>query len=171
MKYRSIRPQPKLNLVPIMNLVTILIPVLLMALKSLELAVVQIDFPAISPSTPDPAATPLAITIAVTKQGINIFGADRYLYPSGAPADRDIAIPCPSNGCLSAEEYDWNSLRDKLVFIKREAQLDGRDSDNVILVSQGNLRFGGIVKLLDVTRDDPRTGQRLFPNAVFGTAL
>ena len=168
MKYRSLPPQPKLNLVPIMNLVTILIPVLLMALKSLELAVVHLDFPSISP-TPDPVTNELAIKIAVTQQGINILGAEKYLYPTSSSTEREMTIPCPNNGCLSAQEYDWNRLRDLLVFIKREAKLDGRDSDNVVLLVQGNLRFGGMVRLLDVTRDDPRTGQRLFPNAVFGT--
>ena len=44
-------PEPEpLNLVPIMNLVTILIPVLLMAIKSLGLAVIDTSLPAISTS-------------------------------------------------------------------------------------------------------------------------
>ena len=86
-------PEPEpLNLVPIMNLVTILIPVLLMAIKSLELAVIDTSLPAISPSVttpPDniPDKPPLSLKMAVTNQGIRILGANEYLYPGQVKTD------------------------------------------------------------------------------------
>jgi hypothetical protein len=86
-------PEPEpLNLVPIMNLVTILIPVLLMAIKSLELAVIDTSLPAISTSVsapPDniPDKPPLQLKMAVTNQGIRILGANEYLYPGQAKTD------------------------------------------------------------------------------------
>ena len=72
-----------LNLVPIMNLVTILIPFLLTALKSVELAIIETKLPAISQGGPPPDDVPdkppLSLTLALTGTGVRILAKPDYL--------------------------------------------------------------------------------------------
>ena len=169
-------PEPEpLNLVPIMNLVTILIPVLLMAIKSLELAVIDTSLPAISPSVaapPDniPDKPPLQLKMAVTNQGIRILGANEYLYPGQAKtddADEEKGkpdVPCKSNArCKGVDDYNWSDLSQKLGQIKKAAQDDDGDSDSVVLISDNNIKYEILVKVMDTSRrsDD---GTKLFPS-------
>ena len=75
-----------LDLVPIMNLVTILIPFLLMASSFVTLAAIDSTLPAIGPPVPveeEPDKPPLNLSIAVTDEGFTIMGADAVLNPDG----------------------------------------------------------------------------------------
>lgn len=183
MSKRELPEAEPLNLVPIMNLVTILIPVLLMAIKSLELAVIDTTLPAISSAPPDasqelPKDPPLALKLAVTNMGIRILGANKYLYPNGAPAavegqSTPPTVPCMSNGaCRGIDDYNWKDLTEKLYMIKQGAQSDKRDSDSVVLIPESNLRYEILVKVMDVSRSNPNAKDadgvafRLFPNVV-----
>jgi len=82
---------PDLDLTPIMNLVTILIPTLLMAAQFVHLAVIDSTLPAIgAPSTeqPDPNETPpLNLQLFITAGGLTLMGtgADEILFPDGKP--------------------------------------------------------------------------------------
>jgi hypothetical protein len=178
---RELPDEEPLNLVPIMNLVTILIPVLLMAIKSLELAVIDTTLPAIGPPTESaevPENPPLALKLAVTNMGLRILGANKYLYPEGAPVAAEgektpPTVPCKSNStCRGIDDYDWADLGQKLYMIKQEAQKDERDSDNIVLIPEGNLRYEILVRVMDVSRNNPSakdsegTPFKLFPNVV-----
>ena len=77
-----------LNLVPIMNLVTILIPFLIMAAEFVQLAVIDSTLPAIGAPTPQeekPDTPPLSLSLAITARGVTVMGADAVLSPEGAP--------------------------------------------------------------------------------------
>lgn len=164
-----------LNLVPIMNLVTILIPVLLMAIKSLELAVIDTTLPAIGAPTETtedvPDKPPLALKLGITNMGIRILGANEYLYPEGRPAAAEGEktppdITCKSNGpCRGVEDYNWSDLSQKLATIKKGAQGDERDSDNVVLIPESNIRYEVLVRTMDVSRK-AEDKSKLFPNVV-----
>ena len=168
-------PEPEpLNLVPIMNLVTILIPVLLMAIKSLELAVIDTSLPAISRSTAAPQEIPdkppLQLKMAVTNQGIRILGANEYLYPGQVKtdnADEEVGkpdVPCKSNArCKGIDDYNWSDLSQKLAQIKKAAQDDDRDSDSVVLISDNNIKYEILVKTMDTSRRSA-DGNKLFPS-------
>ena len=84
------RPNNKgeeLNLIPIMNLVSILIPFLLMAAQFVTLAVIDSTLPAIGPPVPvdnPPDKPPLMLSVAITNEGFTILGADAVLNPEGA---------------------------------------------------------------------------------------
>jgi hypothetical protein len=170
-------PEPEpLNLVPIMNLVTILIPVLLMAIKSLELAVIDTSLPAISPGGAPPPEVqekpPLQLKLAVTNQGIRILGANEYLYPGQVKtenADEESGKPdveCKSKGrCKSLDDYNWTDLSQKLTQIKKAARDDDRDSNSVVLISDSNIRYEILVKLMDITRKQSETP--CFPSEPF----
>ena len=175
MSKREMPEEEPLNLVPIMNLVTILIPVLLMAIKSLELSVIDTSLPAISPNVAAPQddipdKPPLQLKLAVTNLGIRILGAAEYLYPGEAKpdtADEETGkpdVPCLSNAtCKGVEDYNWSDLSQKLSQIKKAAQDDERDSDSVVLISDNNIKYEILVKTMDVTRKSA-DGSKLFPS-------
>jgi biopolymer transport protein ExbD len=169
--------EESLNLVPIMNLVTILIPVLLMAIKSVEIAVIDTTLPAIgAPSSkpPDvPTKPPLNLSLGILKNGIQIIGANEFLYPNGAPPVSEgvkspPTIPCKSGGsCRNVDDYDWDDLNKKLVSIKKMAKDEDRDSENVILVPDSTIRYEILVKTMDTSREDANDKKSmLFPSVV-----
>lgn len=178
LKKKLPEPEP-LNLVPIMNLVTILIPVLLMAIKSLELAVIDTKLPAIGapapPSDDVPDKPPLNLSIAITNSGFRIIGADNYIYPEGVPqapegGQAPPTIPCKSNGsCRNTDDYQFDQLSKKLLVIKNMAIDEERDSDNVILMPSTNTRYEVLVKSMDAARKSGtgESSKKLFPNVVF----
>ena len=111
-----------LNLTPIMNLVTILIPFLVMAAQFVQLAVIDSTLPAIGPPQPtdeEPDKPPLNLSLALTERGVTVMGADAILHPDGAPVvaegeTRPPTIPCKSGGvCTSVDDYNWNKLTTK----------------------------------------------------------
>ena len=165
---------PDLNLTPIMNLVTILIPFLIMAAQFVQLSVIDSTLPAIGQPVPtDPPKPddkpPLQLSLALSSNGINIMGADTVIYPDGKPEfaegeERPPTLPCISGGeCQNVEDYDWKTLREKLNLIKDEYP----DDENVILVPNSDTQYEIIVRAMDTSRDDPDADSRtLFPFVV-----
>ena len=149
----------ELDLVPIMNLVTILIPFLLMASSFVTLAVIDSTLPAIGQpqqveQDPDDKP-PLMLSLMITNMGITVAGADAVLFPEGAPElaegeDRPPTIPCPGTECTKLEDYDVLELTRILGEIKDEYP----DDENVILVPESRIPYETIVKVMDHSRED-----------------
>lgn len=172
---KTVKEEP-LNLVPIMNLVTILIPVLLMAIKSVEIAIIDTTLPAIgAPSSAPPDnqinEAPLNLSLAILKTGIQVIGAGDFgieppaIVEGGTPQP---TIPCKSGGtCRNVNDYDWDLLNQKLVMVKKNADDANRGSENVILVPDSTIRYEIIIKMMDTTRNDSNDKKStLFPNVV-----
>ena len=158
----------ELNLVPIMNLVTILIPFLLMAAQFISLAVIDSTLPAIGPPQPreetdeDP---PLNLSVIITDEGFTIAGADAVLPQEGG--DEGPTVPCIETGCPTPESYDMKELTRLLGLIKDEYP----DDQNVILVPESRIPYEVLVLAMDATREDPSTkvgdkARELFPYVV-----
>lgn len=175
---REFREEP-LNLVPIMNLVSILIPFLLMAAQFVHLAVIDSTLPAIGPPTPvdeEDTEKPLMLSLALTDQGITVMGADAVLNPEGgeaaaAPAEGEApepTIPCSERPCVDAESYDYAELIRLLGLIKDQYP----DDENVILVPESRVQYEVIVRVMDAAREDREDKQEdgtprlLFPFVV-----
>lgn len=140
-----------LDLVPIMNLVTILIPFLLMAAQFVHLAVIDSTLPAIGPpveTTEKPDEPPLNLTVIVTDQGYTVAGATAVLPPptgEGGPT-----IPCVEAGCPTPDSYDVKELTRLLGLVKDEFP----DEENVIMVPESRIAYEVIVRTMDATRED-----------------
>jgi biopolymer transport protein TolR len=154
---RRIMDPEELNLTPIMNLITILIPFLVMSAQFVQLAVIDSTLPAIGPPQPteeEPDKPPLNLSLALTSAGITILGADAVLHPGGAPVaegeGRPPTIPCPGGRCERANEYGWAALTTELEKIKDEYP----DEANVILVPDGNVEYEVLVRAMDASRDN-----------------
>ncbi len=169
----------ELNLVPVMNLVTILIPFLLMAAEFVHLAVIDSTLPAIGkPEVEelDPnEKPPLVLSVHITDEGLTIAGADHVLNPEGAAtegeeeeADKGPTIPCKVTPCADIDSYDFAELTRLLDLIKDEYP----DDENVILVPESRISYELIVKVMDYTREDRETRDKdgeprlLFPYVV-----
>jgi len=171
---------PDLDLTPIMNLVTILIPTLLMAAQFVHLAVIDSTLPAIGPPAtepPDPNETPpLNLQLFLTDGGLRLMGtgADEILFPDGKPtlADGEApppTVPCKSGAaCTGVEDYDWKALTQKLGLIKDRFPKE----QNVIVVPDNNIRYELIVAAMDAARQDSENkgedgkSRELFPFVV-----
>jgi len=170
-----------LNLIPVMNLVSILIPFLLMAASFVNLAVIDSTLPAIGPTQqveldPD-EKPPLVLSIMVTDKGLTIAGADAVLHPERAEQEApeeeteeeaEPTIPCPGMRCTGLESYDFLKLTQLLGLIKDEYP----DDENVILVPELRVPYEVIVKVMDHSREDvdtknaDGTSRSLFPYVV-----
>jgi biopolymer transport protein ExbD len=161
---RKEQKEEPLNLVPIMNLVTILIPVLLVAIKSVELSIIDTTLPPINTNASAPAEDdpnpPLNLRLRVTNKGIWICGADEYIGVSDkdckAGAERKADVSCKGGGvCKSTKSYDWPGLKDKLKTIKDEADKTEREGrENVTFEPTTNVRYETLIKMMDVSRED-----------------
>jgi len=164
---------PDLDLTPIMNLVTILIPFLIMAAQFVHLAVIDSTLPAIGPPSTEPPPPdekpPLQLSLSISGKGISVLGADMVLYPDGnKPAavegeEKPPTLPCKSGACTTVDDYDWAELAAKLNLIKDQYP----DDQNVILVPDGNIRYEILVKAMDVTREDPNNKTETGPRELF----
>ncbi len=159
-----------LNLVPIMNLVTILIPFLLMAAEFVSLSVIDSTLPAIgAPTTQqeeekEEDKPPLNLSIIITNTGYTVAGSAAVLKDQEGDGP---TIPCLEPGCPTADSYDLKDLRRLLGEIKDEYE----DEENVILVPESSIQYEVLVKTMDGTRDDPDTkvegkSRLLFPFVV-----
>jgi biopolymer transport protein ExbD len=182
---RSVIGDEALNLIPIMNLVSILIPFLLMAAQFVHLAVIDSTLPAIG----DPQETPpdeddeppLQLSLVLTSRGITVAGADAILKPEGAEGaaepiegeEEQPTIPCKDPNCATAESYDYEELTRILGLIKDEYP----DDENVILVPESRIPYEVIILTMDASRQDsnssaddgqPRT---LFPFVVIAGGI
>lgn len=170
---RAEAKEEPLNLLPVMNLVSILIPFLLMAAQFVTLAVIDSTLPAIGPpvevETP-PDKPPLMLSVAVTNEGFTVMGADAILNPAGAPpsADAGPTVPCAERPCSTPKSYDYKALTELLNQIKDQYP----DDETVILVPESRIPYEVLILLMDATRedtnrkDDKGQSRLLFPNVV-----
>jgi hypothetical protein len=185
---RNSDDENELNLVPIMNLVTILIPFLLMASSFVSLAVIDSTLPAIGkpPSEPqeEPDEKPLNLSVIITDAGYTVAGAEAVVAgPQPGEERGGPTIPCLKEGCPEADTYDIKELQRLMNEIKdkygkgdescdptNEAEFD-QPSCSVILVPESTIPYEVLVMTMDATRDDPENpvtiGGEQYPRDLF----
>ena len=158
-KSRGSKPVQPPNLVPIMNLVTILIPFLLLSVTFVHLATVDSSLPSIVISD-EPATESINLTVAITDQGFVVQGKSPLL-----TSDTE-ATPGPTIPLTHAGEHDFEALSELMVQVK--AVHPGEH--NVILIPETQINYAKIVHTMDATRDHLPEGamarELLFPHVV-----
>lgn len=146
-----------LNLVPIMNLITILIPFLLLSVQFVGLAVVDASLPtedAAAPVEGEPAE-PLTLLVRLTSEGLRIRGADDVLAT-------DAWIPC-LGPCDAVDDFDWRTLRQHLIRVKEVHP----DQQTILIVPDAWVPYAGIVAAMEAsTSRGGAEPEPLFPRAV-----
>ncbi len=154
-----------LNLLPVMNMVTILIPLLLLSAQFVNLAVIDSSLPAISddPGPVDPERVPLELTVAITREGFTLRTRQGALDAQGQPAEQaSPALGCLSGACGRAESYDYAALGRALSVVKDAHP----DEEVVILAPDSRVPFEVLVGVMDAARSEPGSERLLFPQVV-----
>lgn len=148
-----------LNLVPIMNLVVCLIPMVLAGAALVKIGVVNVNAPKFGMGAAEQEESdekPLNLTVAVAEEGFRLSasGADINeilgLAPA-APAADPAAAAAPAQGPLipkKGENYDYVELYNKLAVVK------GRFPEETIvnLTADPRIAFKHIINVMDVLR-------------------
>lgn len=141
-----------LNLIPIMNLVTILIPFLLLSVQFVTLSIIDTTLPAISDvpaeDDKDPDEDKLSLSVLITTDGFTINGADKVLDKDDE--ENGPKVPCLEPGCPTSDSYDYATLTKRLAQIKDRYE----DEENVILVPHPKVAYETLILTMDGCRDD-----------------
>jgi biopolymer transport protein ExbD len=147
----------ELNLVPIMNLITILIPFLLLSVQFVGLAAVDASLPTEDAdlAVDGVVEEPLTLLVRLTSEGLRVRGAEDVLGP-------DAVIPC-AGPCASADDFDWRALSERLGRVKDAHP----EQQTVLLVPDAWVSYGGIVAAMEATGHRlGGDGAALFPRVV-----
>jgi biopolymer transport protein TolR len=145
--------QNNLDLVPIMNLVTILIPFLLMSAQFVAVATIDSSAPGITDKKSG-AEKPDSVEVMVTI-------AEDGMYVS---ADDEVTtLPCAKGICDTARDYDLPGLTYILGLVKDQHPHE----DRVVLAPDSTIPYEVLVASMDASRQD---GEReLFPRVVIAS--
>lgn len=147
-----------LNLVPIMNLVVCLIPIVLFGTSLVKIGVVNVNAPRFGMGQAEPAdddKKPLNLTVAIGEDGFRLTasGADinEVLGLQPAAAQPEDPNGQPAQGPLipkKGDQYDYVELYNKLVAIK-----DRFPEETIVnLTADARIPFKDIIAVMDVLR-------------------
>ncbi len=139
-----------LDLVPIMNLVTILIPFLLLSAQFVQVSAIDVSPPA-AVSVDPPVDEPLALRVQIDEMGFSV-------HTSGAALEEPVAIGCVGGFCRSPGAWDTRGLQEQL----RELKRDFPNEVAMILQPSADIPYEVVVAALDASRAT-RDGLELFP--------
>ncbi|MBW1881442.1 MAG: biopolymer transporter ExbD [Deltaproteobacteria bacterium] len=154
-KWRRIRGQAEVDLIPVMNLFVVLIPFLLLSAAFFHVGVIPTSLPSQSAGKTDIAASERAVTVTlqVNADEVHISAASTVLDEETLAA-LSLTIPRTDEG------YDLDLLSRALYQIKQMYE----ESDTVILLAGEGVVYRDVITVLDVTRE--RTLNEGTPNEV-----
>ncbi len=142
-KSRPEEPIEELNLVPIMNLVVCLIPIVLLGASMVKLGVVNVNAPRFVNATGDVAdPPPLDLTVALGADGLHIRarGAEALdLHPGG-----EEALTLAKQG----DRYDWPALYNTMREVKKRYPKETL----VTLTADAAVPYHELMRAMDVLR-------------------
>lgn len=177
---RGLRRQPEtaqLNLLPFMNVFSLLIPFLLIGAAFLKLTVLEASLPAAGSAEltkKKEKKQTLNLTVAITDKGFYVGGAGAVL----AGREGEPTVPLLPDG-----KYDFEALSKKLLEVKRKFP----NNWNVIILPEDKIPYQTIVKTMDITREihieaekcpgvkNPEPGKKIrcvmFPNVAIAAGV
>lgn len=139
------------------NLATLLVPVLFMGGQAIAMRWMQADGPIGHENPGDAEVHHVELRVEVTEQGLKIVGAEQVLAgPGGQPT-----VPCI--GPCSAGGYDYAALNRLLGHVKAAYPW----VDEVEVRAAPSMPYPIVVKVLDAAAE--RDGDELFPKVRLGT--
>lgn len=153
------------NLVPLLDFIVAVIPVLLLSVSFTEYVILDASLPAFADDSivqeNDPNNKKLGLTVAMTDEGFVLGGTGGLLAVEGTGT-----LIKKNNG-----KYDYQKLNDKLAEIKSNYPQEW----SIIIVPQSDTRFEEIIMTMDSSRekmDFATNGEMkkkvMFPNVVLG---
>lgn len=149
-----------LNLVPIMNLVVCLIPMVLVGMSLVKIGVINVNAPRFGMGQAEPSddeEKPLGLTIAIAEDGFRLTatGADINTELGETPAapagDPAAAAGMPQPGVFipkNGDIYNYTELYNKLVVLK-----DNHPDETIVnLTADAKIAFKFVIKVMDSLR-------------------
>ena len=127
--------EDKINLVPILDAVFILIFFLLLSSQFMSIYEINSDVPLVSSNEPPPKKKPLALTVEIRENALWVF--------SGVPSRVETQIPKDEEG-----EYDLVALHDYMVEKKKKHT----DERSIIIEPVIDVEYEKIVLIMDAVR-------------------
>lgn len=151
------REQRGLQLLPMMNLATLLIPVLFMVGQVVVVRAWHADQPVAEENPGDALVRPVALQVELSEAGLRILGAEEVLAgPEGRPL-----IPC--HGSCRLHTYDYASLHRLLGHVKDAYPW----VDEVEIVAPVDTPYPVVAELVRTARTED--GEDLFPRVRLAT--
>ncbi len=138
-----------LDLLPVMNLISLLIPFLLTATQFVSTTSVAATAPTAGVAKSEEVVPP---RVSISRKGFDLALVgleDRPGYPGGV-------IPCLTAGCENRDAYDYDALADRLAW----AKLQRPDTVDVILMPQPDVVYEVLIGTMDAARSMPTAGGR-----------
>lgn len=145
-----------LDLVPIMNLVVCLIPMVLVGMSLVKIGVINVNAPRFGMGQAEPSDDedkPLGLTIAIAEDGFRLTatGADINAELGEIPTAPAAADAPPQPGVFiakSGEVYNYSELYNKLVKIK-----EGHPDETIVnLTADAKIEFKYVIAVMDTMR-------------------
>ena len=143
---------PELNLVPLLDMVSLLIQLMLINAQFGEYA--ELPSTAATPSAGHPEAGALALSIDVTRDGYEI----AWTEPDGRHGEQ---LPCAATPCADLAAYDGPALTRLATDLKARFPAEKQ----VVIAPRPGVDFEVLIKTMDRLRGP--VGQPLFPDAAF----
>ncbi|KAA3602773.1 MAG: hypothetical protein DWQ06_06265 [Calditrichaeota bacterium] len=157
------------NLLPMMNLMVVLIPVLLSAAEFIKIGMLEIDLPtsgggggSSSEETPQEVEQKLGLKLFVTKNGFTL--ANDFVVIKDSASDGGPTIP------LKNGEYDFESLHTQLADISEKYGSKFKDGKSIKIAADSSIAFQTLVTTMDNARSTKVNGKTIvmFPQVNFG---
>lgn len=150
------RGEPPINLVPMIDILTVLVLYLLVGTIYKHLAVLQLNLPGPMQSVPTDQPLPLQLTITLRKERLEL-----------SNSKGTIGLLPNVNGA-----YDLGALSARLAEIKRTVP----DEDSITLLLEPDVPYDRLVQVMDATRvfpagsEEAKVGMAMFPVTAIGDA-
>ncbi|MCO4748122.1 MAG: biopolymer transporter ExbD [Proteobacteria bacterium] len=153
MRSRDDSERSELNLLPMMNLVSLLIPLLLMGTQLVALSAVEVTQPASAPIG-DVDPDELHLVVAIEPTGFVVQGAEDVL------GEASLDLPCAS-ACAKVADWPAEELQQRLAEIKA-AHPTVRA---LTVLPDARIDYQTIIRTMDVSREHKVAGEthELFP--------
>jgi len=148
--------EPPINLVPMIDILTVLVLYLLVGTIFKQFTILQLNLPGPSQSVPTDQPLPLQLTVTLRKQRLEV-------------SDKNGTVKLIDN---IGPAYDLATLGTLLAEIKRHVP----DEDSVTLLLEPDVEYNRLVQVMDVTRVFPtgsaeaKAGITMFPVTAIGDA-
>jgi len=159
----------ELNLNPMLDMMTVLIPLLLANAQFAKIGEIELNLPPAVGATQGVADLPkemsrtLDLVVTITDQGFYISSALAETSLSAGPAIQILA-----NG-----EYDYQALSQKLHELKKKIGTQFADPESVVIQAEPKIRYQILVGAMDAARSirlDQKTVM-LFPNVALSAGV
>ncbi len=148
---REIKSQEP-NLIPIMNLMVILIPMLLLNYHFITLAMLNTSLPASGEGAAENQQKKkkeekprLNLTISITDKGFIIAGAGGVLVKGKGPT---IPLKTTDPNVPQWKRYNYKALNEELIKIKKKYPYE----QDAIIAAEPNIKYQTIISTMDATR-------------------